>query len=155
VSGTRHKLARERIEAMKAIWTEAKPECSGEMVRFGPMMAWPKPVQRPHPPVIVGGAIPYGARRALRYGDGWMPIRSRQRYADAADTLPKFREMEREAGREPGSMPVTIVGAAEQLDALKRDRDGGVSRVVVTLESARSDVILPQLDRWARLIQEL
>jgi hypothetical protein len=69
--------------------------------------------------------------------------------------LPKFHEMEREAGRDPGSMPVTVLGAAEDLDALKRDRDAGVSRVIMTLESAASDAILPQLDRWARLIPEL
>ena len=152
---TRHRLARERIEAMKAIWTQEKAEYHGEYVNFGPMMAWPKPVQRPHPPIIVGGAFPYGARRALRYGDGWIPIRSREAYADVREMLPKFRAMEEEAGRAPGSTPITIFGAKEDPDALKRDRDAGVSRVVVMLESAASDVILPQLDRWARLIPTL
>src|SRR5262244_214560 len=68
---TRHKLARERVEAMKVIWTKSKAEYHGEFVNFGPMMTWPKPVQKPHPPIIVGGAFPYGARRA--YGNGWMP----------------------------------------------------------------------------------
>ena len=63
---------RERVEAMKAIWTKSKPEYHGEHVKFPPMMTWPKPVQKPHPPVIVGGAFPYGARRAIAYGDGWM-----------------------------------------------------------------------------------
>ncbi|MBR1212847.1 LLM class F420-dependent oxidoreductase [Bradyrhizobium sp. JYMT SZCCT0180] len=70
---SRHKLARERVEAMKEIWTKSKPEYHGEFVNFDPMMTWPKPVQKPHPPIIVGGAFPFGARRALRYGDGWMP----------------------------------------------------------------------------------
>jgi probable F420-dependent oxidoreductase len=152
---TRHQLARERIEAMKAIWTQTKPEYQGDMVQFGPMMTWPKPAQQPHPPIIVGGAFPYGARRALRYGDGWMPIRRREGYADVVELLPKFREMEKEAGQVPGSMPVTIFGASEDLDALKRERDAGVSRVVVMLESAKAEVILPQLDRWARLIRAL
>jgi probable F420-dependent oxidoreductase len=73
---SRHKLARERIEAMKVIWTESKAEYHGELVNFEPMMAWPKPVQKPHPPIIVGGAFPYGARRALHYGNGWMPNRA-------------------------------------------------------------------------------
>ena len=72
---SRHKLARERIEAMKEIWTKSKAEYHGEFVNFEPMMAWPKPVQNPHPPIIVGGAFPYGARRALHYGNGWMPHR--------------------------------------------------------------------------------
>ncbi len=74
VFATRHKLVRERIEAMKAIWTQSKPEYHGEFVNFDPMMTWPKPVQKPHPPVIVGGAFPYAARRAVRYGDGWIPL---------------------------------------------------------------------------------
>ena len=70
---SRNKVMRERIEAMRAIWTQTKPEYHGEFVEFGPMMTWPKPVQKPHPPVLVGGGLPYGARRALAYGDGWMP----------------------------------------------------------------------------------
>src|SRR6478735_4118713 len=70
---SRHKLARERIEAMKAIWTQPTAEYHGEFVNFGPMQTWPKPVQTPHPPILVGGAFPYSARRAVRYGDGWMP----------------------------------------------------------------------------------
>ncbi len=74
---TRFKLVRERIEAMKAIWTEAKAEYHGEVVDFPEMMAWPKPVQKPHPPILVGGAFPNAARRAVRYGDGWAPIAGR------------------------------------------------------------------------------
>ena len=65
VFASRFKLMRERVEAMKAIWTQSKPEYHGEFVSFPLMMTWPKPVQKPHPPVIVGGAYPYGARRAI------------------------------------------------------------------------------------------
>jgi alkanesulfonate monooxygenase SsuD/methylene tetrahydromethanopterin reductase-like flavin-dependent oxidoreductase (luciferase family) len=119
------------------------------------MMAWPKPVQKPHPSIIVGGAFPYGARRALRYGNGWMPHRTRTHYADVQALLPKFREMAAEAGREPGSVPITIWGARENLDLLKRDRDDGVSRLVVSFDSGKADTILPQLDRWATLIRLL
>src|SRR5438270_975762 len=90
---TRHKLARERIEAMKVIWTEDAAAYHGEFVNFGPMAAWPKPVQKPHPPVIVGGAFPYGARRALRYGNGWMPIAGRPPHGDLAQVVPMFRRM--------------------------------------------------------------
>ena len=100
---TRHKLARERIEAMKEIWTKSKAEYHGELVNFDPMMTWPKPVQKPHPPIIVGGAFPYGARRAMRYGDGWMPHRVRTTYANVSALLPKFRKMAKEAGRDPAS----------------------------------------------------
>jgi probable F420-dependent oxidoreductase len=149
---SRHKLARERIEAMKAIWTKSKPEYQGELVRFGPMMTWPKPVQKPHPPIVVGGAWPYGARRALRYGDEWMPHRKRTHYANVVDLIPEFREMEKAAGREGAPMPITVWSAAEDLEALRRDRDAGVARVIVSLKSAKADEILPELDRWARLI---
>src|SRR3954468_13076085 len=91
---TRAKLVRERVEAMKAIWTQSKPEYHGEFVNFDPMMAWPKPVRKPHPPVIVGGAYPHGARRAVRYGDGWIPLAGRpSQYGDVFDFVPKFRDM--------------------------------------------------------------
>jgi probable F420-dependent oxidoreductase len=147
---TRHKLARERVEAMKAIWTKSKPEYHGELVRFDPMMTWPKPVQKPHPPILVGGSFPYGARRAIRYGDGWMPHRSRPHYANVRDFLPEFAKMAKEANRD---VPVSIWGANEDEDLLKRDRDEGVVRVIVSLDSAKTDVILPQLDRWAKLAE--
>jgi hypothetical protein len=84
-----------------------------------------------------------------------MPHRSRTQYADVHALLPKFREMAAEAGRDPSSMPITIWGAKEDLDLLKRDRDNGISCVVVSLDSAKADTILPQLDRWANLIRQL
>src|SRR5580704_1977739 len=151
---SRHKRARENIEAMKAIWTQPKAEYHGEFVNFDPMMTWPKPVQKPHPPILVGGAFPYGARRALSYGNGWMPHRTRTQYADVQALLPKFREMTIEAAA-IRRRPITIWGARENLDLLKRDRDDGVSRVVVSLDSGKSDMILPELDRWATLIRLL
>ncbi|MEA2772819.1 MAG: hypothetical protein QOD93_5781 [Acetobacteraceae bacterium] len=152
---TRAKLVRERVEAMKAIWTKSKPEYSGEFVNFGPMMTWPKPVQQPHPPVIVGGAFPYGARRAVRYGEGWIPLAGRPgQYGDAFDTVPKFRAMLHEAGRDPASCPVSIFGAGEDGDTLKRYRDLGVVRVTPSLPAAKEDVVLPILDRWAALIRQ-
>lgn len=152
---TRHKAAREKIEAMKAIWTQAKPEYHGEFVAFDPIMAWPKPVRKPHPPILVGGAFPYGARRALRYGDGWMPHRARPAYPDVSDLLPQWRELVAESGRDPASVPVTIWGATEDLALLERDRARGVERIVVSVESAKADAILPELDRWAELIRRL
>jgi len=149
VFATRHKLVRERIEAMKALWTKSKAEYHGEMVAFDPVMAWPKPVQKPHPPILVGGAFPWGARRAIRYGNAWMPLRRRE----VREVLPQFRDMCRDAGLAP--LPVSIWEAREDLDSLKRDRDAGVDRVIVSLDSAKADVILPLLDRWATLIGAL
>ena len=156
VFASRHKLVRERIEAMKAIWTQPKAEYHGEFVNFDPMMAWPKPVQKPHPPIIVGGAFPYAARRAVRYGDGWIPLAGRPtQYGDVFDYVPKFRDMLREAGRDPATFPVSLFGSTEDADALKRFRDLGIVRVVISLPAAKDDVVLPILDRWSKLISQI
>ncbi|HTC10624.1 MAG TPA: LLM class F420-dependent oxidoreductase [Acetobacteraceae bacterium] len=150
---TRHKLARERIEAMKAIWTQTKPEYHGEFVDFGPMMAWPKPVQRPHPPIIVGGAFPYSARRAIRYGDGWMPQTTDKATTPLIELIPRFRQMAAEAGRDPATLSISIGGQGPDLDLIRRYQDLGVARVSTSLLSETEDTIVPILDRWAEIIR--
>jgi len=152
---SRHKIARERIEAMKVIWTQSKAEYHGEFVNFDPMMAWPKPVQKPHPPVIVGGAFPYGARRAIRYGDGWVPHAGRPEYEDVSVFLPQFHQLVKEAGRDIASLPVTMFRVVEELDKLRHYRDIGIARVVITLPSAGAGDVLPILDRWAEKIRQM
>jgi len=152
---SRFKKMREQIEAMKEIWTKDAAEYHGDLVRFGPMAAWPKPVQKPHPPVIVGGAFPHSARRALRYGDGWIPNASRQHYADVTDYLPQFKEMAAEMGRDPRQVPVTIWGATEDYDRLRRYEDQGIVRVIVSLPPDNAAKTLPALDRWAGLIRRI
>jgi probable F420-dependent oxidoreductase len=152
---TRFKKMREQIEAMKAIWTENKPEYHGDIVNFDTMMTWPKPVQKPHPPVIIGGMFPHAARRALRYGDGWIPHSHRPQYEDVTDFLPQFRQMATEAGRDPATVPITVWGVGEAVDRLQRYRDQGVARIVVSLPSEPAEKTLPTLDRWAALIRHL
>jgi probable F420-dependent oxidoreductase len=152
VYATRFKKMREQIEAMKAIWTEDKPEYHGEIVDFAPMMTWPKPVQKPYPPVILGGMFPHAARRALRYGDGWIPHLRRPQYEDVTDYLPQFRVLAAEMGRDPAAVPITVWGVPDDLDRLKRYRDQGVARGVVQLAPQPADKTLPILDRWAELI---
>jgi probable F420-dependent oxidoreductase len=151
----RHKLARERVEAMKEIWTKSKAEYHGEFVNFDPMMAWPKPVQKPHPPVIVGGAFPYSARRAIRYGDGWIPQASRGSYAEIADMIPEFRKMATEAGRDAKSIAITVWFPKRDADLMKRYQDLGVARVVFNLESEKADTMLPVIDSWAALMRQV
>jgi len=155
VFATRFKKMREQIEAMKAVWTESKPEYHGELVDFPPMMTWPKPVQKPHPPVILGGMFPHAARRALRYGDGWIPHLRRPQYEDVTDYLPQFRELAGQIGRDPAEVPITVWGVPEDLDRLKRYRDQGVARGVVQLAPEPADKTLPILDRWAELVRKL
>jgi alkanesulfonate monooxygenase SsuD/methylene tetrahydromethanopterin reductase-like flavin-dependent oxidoreductase (luciferase family) len=94
---------------MKEIWTRTEAEYHGDMVSFDRMMAWPKPVQKPHPPILVGGAFPQAARRPIRYGDGWCPIGGRPG-SNPLDVLGQFRQMARDAGREPRSCQSPIAG---------------------------------------------
>jgi probable F420-dependent oxidoreductase len=152
---SRHKIARERIEAMKVIWTEENAEYHGEFVNFDPMMAWPKPAQKPYPPVIVGGVFPYGAGRAIRYGDGWVPHASRPEYGDVSDFLPQFHQMAKQAGRDPAALPITMFRVVEELDRLRHYRDIGIARVVITLPSAGAGEVVPLLDRWAEKMQRM
>jgi probable F420-dependent oxidoreductase len=151
----RFALMRERIAAMKAIWTEDEPEYHGELVAFAKMKSGPKPLQKPHPPVIVGGAFPYAARRALRYGDGWVPHAARPQYPDVTAFMPQFREMAAAAGRSLAEVPVTVFGVAEDRDLLARYRDRGIARVVVSLPAATAEEVLPILDRWEELIRRI
>ena len=150
----RFQVMRERVEAMKTIWTKSKPEYTGELVKFPPMMTWPKPVQKPHPPVLVGGAFPYGARRAIAYGDGWVPHARRPAYGDVLGKLPEFRAMAAEAGRDPATLPITVFGVAEDADLIKRYRDAGVARIIFNLPSAKAEEVLPVLDRCAQLMRQ-
>ena len=155
VYAARFKKMREQIEAMKAIWTEDTPEYHGEIIDFPPMQTWPKPVQKPHPPIIVGGAFRYAARRAIRYGNGLIPQAADAGSGEPEEYMPRFRRMAEEAGRAPRSLPVTLGGAPEDSDLLKRYRDLGIARMSVRLPPAKADDILPVLDRWEKLIREL
>ena len=140
---------------MKEIWTKDKAEYHGEFVDFPTMMTWPKPVQKPYPPIIVGGAFPHAARRAIRYGNGWVPIAGRAPYGDVNEYLPKFKQMAAEAGRSPDALPITLFGGTEDADLLKRYRGMGVERVVTTLPPEPAEKTLPVLDRWAELIRHV
>jgi probable F420-dependent oxidoreductase len=151
---SRHKLARERMEAMKTIWTEEEPEYHGEFVNFDKMKQWPKPFQKPHPPIIVGGAFPYAARRAVRYGDGWIP-RDDWLDRDGIEVLDKFRAMAKEAGRDPASLSISTFRVRDDLERLKRYRELGIDRVVFSLPAEKDDKIMPILDRWAELKRQI
>jgi len=141
----RFKVMRERIEAMKAIWTENEAEYHGEFVNFDATFAMPKPLQKPHPPIHVGGGFPGGAKRAIRYGNGWIPIFGRD---DITESLPEFRKMAEEAGRDPTSLEVSIFGCVAKPDVVEKFRDAGVTRCVFGLPPADRDTVLPLLDEY-------
>jgi probable F420-dependent oxidoreductase len=152
---TRTLKMREQIEAMKQIWTKDTAEYHGQIVDFPPMQSWPKPVQQPYPPVIVGGAFRLAARRAIRYGSGILPAAPSAGSGSPKDFMPHFHRMAEEAGREPASLSVTLGGAPEDLAVLRRNRDLGVTRMTVRLPPAKEAEILPILDRWAKLIPQV
>ena len=147
---TRMSLMEERVAALKIIWTESKPEFNGKFVNFEPMMTWPKPIQKPHPQILIGGGFPHAAKRAISYGDGWMPIGGRG--WNVVETLPKFRQMAAEAGRNPDDLGITIFGATDDAAMLKGYRDASVNRTVFNLPSASRDEILPLLDQYAGMM---
>jgi probable F420-dependent oxidoreductase len=151
----RFKLMEERVRAMREIWTKTKPEFNGTHVKFGPMMTWPKPIQKPLP-VLVGGMYPYGARRAIAFGDGWIPHATRPEYGDndVLAHLPAFREMAKSAGRDPATIPITTFGTPAAPDTLKRFRDAGVGRVVFSIDSEDRDKTLATLDKLAAAIRQ-
>jgi alkanesulfonate monooxygenase SsuD/methylene tetrahydromethanopterin reductase-like flavin-dependent oxidoreductase (luciferase family) len=122
-------------------------------VKFDEMMQWPKPVQKPHPPIIVGGGFPQGARRAVAYADGWMPIGGRG--GDILAMLPPFRAMLKAAGRAESEVPVTLFGVGMNGDALKSARDAGVDRVVFGVPPEAKDKVLPLLDKGAALMRAM
>jgi len=154
VFATRFTRLREQVEALREIWTQDEPEYHGEIVDFPPMTTGPKPVHKPHPPILIGGAFPHAARRAIRFGDGWLPA-GRSVSGDPEAYLPRFRQMAEDAGRDPASLPVTLGSAPENLTVLARYRELGVARMRISLPAAGAETILPVLDRWASLVRQL
>jgi probable F420-dependent oxidoreductase len=118
----RFALMRERVEAMRRIWTEDEPAFAGEFVSFEPIWSWPKPVQKPHPPVLIGGNGPRVIERVLAYGDEWLP----EPEDGLVDRIRELQEAARAAGR--GSIPVTVYGA--RVDDVEMYEAAGVQRCV-------------------------
>lgn len=152
----RFEVMRDRLEAIKVICTQNKPEFHSKHVNFEPFMTWPKTVQKPHPPIHVGGWFPHGAKRAAEYGDGWMPVDAigSVTYNDVTNDIPKFRQMVAERGRNPDSVEVTIFGAATDPDRVKRYRDSGVSRVIFRLGPEAADAAIAKLDQFAEVMHQ-
>jgi probable F420-dependent oxidoreductase len=146
----RFAVMRERIEAMKLLWTQERAEYHGEHVDFGPCYAWPKPVQQPHPPIHVGGAGLRAIRRAVRYGDAWVPLMSGGADEPVA-LIPRLRDALAEAGREAAGFEVSIYFCPPDPAVVERCRDGGVTRVLFPVPSADAASVLHTLDNYAKL----
>ncbi len=145
-------LMRERVEAMKRIWSDERAEYHGKQVDFDPILPGPRPVQRPHPPIHVGGAWPGGAKRAIRYGNGWIPLAGREE--DAAALAPQFRQLAEDAGRKPDELELTAYGLImPEADQLVKLADAGYTRAVLGLMPGNDEVTLPFLDELAKRVE--
>lgn len=144
---SRFDLLRERVLAMKAIWTQDEAEFHGDYVRFGPLWSWPKPVQRPHPPVLVGGSGPRTFDRVLEYGDGWFPIARGP--VDLAGPIAELQRRAADAGR--GRIPVTAFGARADDETVERLERAGVDHCVFSLKPVATGETLTRIERYATL----
>ncbi len=146
----RRSTARERILAIKALWTEGAAAFDGEYVQFSASASNPKPVQSPHPPVIMGGGGgPVTFRHIVEYCDGWMPIHGR---TDPLERLPLLRQMCEDAGRDPDSIEIGIYGCPMRADIVDRYREAGVDRLIFWLPADDPDTVLSAVEHGATLI---
>jgi probable F420-dependent oxidoreductase len=139
-------LMRERVEAIKAIWTEEIADYHGEQVHLEAVHVWPKPLQDPHPPVFIGGNGSGVIERVLRYGDGWMP----NNFGDEERLLARVAKLHRLAEERGLPRPlVTLIGTPHDPAALERYRVAGVDRVTSWIPSAEREVVERALDAFA------
>jgi probable F420-dependent oxidoreductase len=143
----RFALMRERVLAMKAIWTQPEPEYRGEFVSFGPIWSWPKPAQRPHPPILMGGNGPKAFDRVLEYADEWLP--NTKDLDTLGERIADLRRRGEEAGR--ARIGVTYFGARAERDVLAQLEEAGVDRCLVTIEPGTAAEVLPRVQEIAEL----
>jgi probable F420-dependent oxidoreductase len=143
-------IMRERVEAMKAIWTQKEASYHGDHVSFDRIWSDPKPAQRPYPPILVGGDGPTVLDRVLSFGDAWFP--SYVSYEDEGTLLARIRELRERAGRE---VEVQMVSVPADPAVLERLDDAGVRRVVHWAPSAARPHIERALETWEAAIADL
>ena len=134
----RWKMLREGVEAMKELWSRDEASYEGEFVRFPPVRVFPKPVQKPHPPIYLGIHDPkHAPTRVARYADGWCP--GDLPVDDAADAVDSVRRAARDAGRDPGEIEFSVVLTPREgfpsLDDMGRYRAAGMRRIVLRLDA--------------------
>jgi len=150
----RWQVVRERVEAMKQIWTQEEASYQGEFVNFERIISHPKPHQKPHPPILMGSASALARKRAVRYCDGWIPVDSRVEDLPAA--MAELRRDAEEAGRDPASVPISVFCAdPPSPELLLRYRDMGAARAVIVVPVGPVDRVLPFLDQYASLFPQL
>ncbi|MBI3455273.1 MAG: LLM class F420-dependent oxidoreductase [Candidatus Rokubacteria bacterium] len=149
---TRFRLMRERILAMKEIWTKEEATFHGEFVNFDPIWCYPKPVQKPHPPVLLAGESGHTLQRVVDFGDGWFP-RGRAGEQAILAGLADLKARAARAGRDLRTISVSVFGAKPEPAALESYAAAGVTRAILRLPSEGRESVLPLLDQYAKLIR--
>ena len=147
---SRWRLLHERVDAMKAIWQHERAEYHGEFVQFDPIWLFPKPVQRPHPPVLLGGHGPKALEHVVRYCDGWMPISARA--GNLATEVGELRRLAEKAGRDSKTISISVFWAPADRETIDAYEVIGIERAILGLPPAPRDEVMPLLDRHAKLI---
>ena len=152
---SRWKVVRERVAAMKEIWSQEEASYHGEFVNFERIISFPKPIQKPFPPVIMGSANEFARRRAAKYCDGWMPVD--MRFEDLAAAVDDLHEKLREEGRDPEGFPVSVLCADGDTtpDTLRRYRDMGMARAIIMATDQAPDTVLKRLDEFVDVAAEI
>lgn len=149
----RWKILRERIEAMKAIWTQEEAAYHGEFVNFEPIWSYPKPQQKPHPPILLGSNTPQGLARVVQYCDGWLP---NARYFQQLPTMVKdLRDRASQAGRPFKEISISVLGVQGNEAMLQQCREFGAERAIFFVPPAGKETVLPLLDQYAAFIPKV
>jgi probable F420-dependent oxidoreductase len=149
---TRWQLVREKVQAMRAIWTQEAPEFHGELVDFDPIWSWPKPVQPGGPKVLIGAQSKWVYERVADWGDGWMPIALMGGIEEGAAALRRACEL---ASRDFGSLHNTVYGHQADEEKCRKTLAAGFEEITFPLPSAGREKVLPLLDRYAELARKL
>ena len=152
----RWKQTREYVEVMKELWTSDVTEFHGEYIDFPPLVCAPKPVQKPHPPIFVGGELKSAARRIANYGDGWLPrARNTSQYEDPdklAGARKHIEELMTLQGRDPSALNITMWDAPPDRQMNRRFFDAGADRVVHMLNTTDKKSAHEALERVAEAV---
>jgi probable F420-dependent oxidoreductase len=148
---TRFRVMVDRAKAMQAIWTREEASYQGEFTAFEPIWQWPKPVQKPHPPILLGGETRHTLRRVMDFCDGWFP-RGRS-FGDPQAEMRRLRSAAEEAGRDIETVSTTLFGAEPEAAYLEQCRAAAVDRALIGLPSEGRDTILPLLDRYKAFLE--
>ena len=140
----------EQITAIKVIWANEEASFHGEHVRFDPIWSWPKPIQRPRPPIVLGGETDHTLRRVIKYCDGWLP-RARDPEIIVRG-IARLNELAEEAGRDPESISVNVFAPRPDAELIDRFKGMGVARIVLWLPPEDRDAVSRRLDGYTRFL---